>query len=173
MKPVSAFMNAVFAGLSKVPFLGPAFYAIFALHLLLCLAHGSVRLGRLSSILGAVHSIRPGRTLTSALLFHSWLLVAGAQAVSHAGARVFGSYARDTASGRIANTQLANLSGGVGHGFDALICLMGVMAVVTALLACILPARKRKKKVKLVSEKERARNRQKENNYEMRQRAGK
>lgn len=43
--PISSFLNAFFTGVSVVPFLGTAFYALFTFYLLFCVVKGVVKLG--------------------------------------------------------------------------------------------------------------------------------
>ncbi|KAJ3290102.1 hypothetical protein HDU79_003518 [Rhizoclosmatium sp. JEL0117] len=106
--PFSLFLNDFFTGISGVPFIGTAFYAMFSFYLLLCVIKGNSKLG-MRIVFITIHPLKLGETMMNSLLFNVGVILVSSLAVSQFCALAFSRYAKYTASGYLFGVQVQKL----------------------------------------------------------------
>ncbi|KAJ3007426.1 UNVERIFIED_CONTAM: hypothetical protein HDU68_003512, partial [Siphonaria sp. JEL0065] len=129
--PYSLFLNDFFSGVSPIPFIGTAFYALFSFYLLLCVIKGNSKLG-MRIVFITIHPLRLGETMMNSLLFNVGVILVSSLAVSQFCALAFSRYAKYTASGYLFGVQVQKLKN-MQYVYVAFVCaFLGVAALMIA-----------------------------------------
>ncbi|KAI9333004.1 hypothetical protein BDR26DRAFT_1010377 [Obelidium mucronatum] len=124
----SLFLNDFFAGVSPIPFIGTAFYALFSFYLLLCVIKGNSKLG-MRIVFITIHPLRLGETMMNSLLFNVGVILVSSLAVSQFCALAFSRYAKYTASGYLFGVQVQKLKN-MQYVYIGFVCgFLGVAAL--------------------------------------------
>ncbi|RKO93019.1 LMBR1-like membrane protein-domain-containing protein [Blyttiomyces helicus] len=131
VSPLSLFLNSFFISVNSVPFLGTAFYAMFAFYLLGCVVKGNAKLGmRLFFV--TLHPMKIGETLMSSLVFNMGIILLCSLSVSQFCTLAFSRFAAYTANAAIFGVQIQNING-LEYGYDILIFALLGFALFTAI----------------------------------------
>ncbi|KAJ3055598.1 hypothetical protein HK097_010022 [Rhizophlyctis rosea] len=148
VSPLSPFLNDFFIAVNKVPFLGTAFYALFAFYLLACVVKGTAKLG-MRLVFVTLHPMRIGETMMSSLVFNMGVILLCSLSVAQFCTLSFVKFAKYTANESIFGVQIQNLKG-IQYGYDAFIFAILGFALITC-VANVYTPRNKQRENKLVN----------------------
>ncbi|TPX44035.1 hypothetical protein SeMB42_g04459 [Synchytrium endobioticum] len=140
--PLSPFLNSFFSGVGQVPFLGTAFYALFAFYLLACVVKGNIKLG-MKIIFITIHPLRFGETMMNSMVFNIGVILFCSLSVAQFCTLSFGLYAKYTSSYALFGVQLQNLRG-IHWGFSGFVYVFETFAFLTMMYMVYRPYNKQR-----------------------------
>jgi len=109
--PPTTFLNEAFIELDKAfPLFGTGFFALFCIHLVLCVIKGNFKLG-MRVIFVTVHPMEFENTLMSSFLFNVGIIIVCSISLIQFCAKAFNVYANETAIDEIFGDKIENLRG--------------------------------------------------------------
>ncbi|KAJ3043789.1 hypothetical protein HDV00_004196 [Rhizophlyctis rosea] len=142
VNPLNPFLNDFFIAVNKVPFLGTAFYALFAFYLLGCVVKGTAKLGMRIFFI-TLHPMRIGETMMSSLVFNMGIILLCSISVAQFCTLSFAKFAKYTSNQSIFGVQIQNLKG-IQYGYDAFIFAILGFAVLTCVFNIYSPYKKQR-----------------------------
>ncbi|TPX33356.1 hypothetical protein SmJEL517_g03727 [Synchytrium microbalum] len=140
--PISPFLNSFFDSVNQVPFLGIAFYALFAFYLLACVVKGNIKLG-MKILFITIHPLRFGETMMNSMVFNVGIILFCSLSVAQFCTLSFGLYAKYTSSYALFGVQLQNLRG-IHWGYSAFVYVFETCAFLTMMYLVYRPYNKQR-----------------------------